>query len=680
MRFTAGLVAAVVAPLIVWAAPPASAASALVVTPASGLADGSTVSVTGTGFPASTSIAVVQCKSGAVSELDCDLTHLTFAGSDSHGAMSTPFVVKSSLTTAHGPVVCTASPGACSISAASPSDIAGTAASVPLSFTAPGPPQRGTIALSSSDFYVNTGAHVIGDAWAASAPMSVLLCSADATTTSECTRASFAVASPGGHVDGYTQAYDFYVDDNGRGVDCTEAPGCAFGLADTRDPNGTFVLAPFGFATPKDGTLTANPTTGLHGGDNIRLHGTGWLPIDVITVEICTTDDALCIWMDSTAVPNANGAFTTHVQVPQWLDGDHICGWAGTQCELRWGNALFPEPTNHIPLQFAAPAPIGHGTISAPSSALASDSLTVSLAGWAPETFVRVAQCATGDTDPTARCRAYFELPTDVHGSATLDYFYVVGSLTLADGDQECTDPGSCAIVAWDPRDPAGSAAVSPLTVQPFVVGSLAVTPASGLHEGDTVTLHGEGWSPNEVAVVAECADATGIPACRYLGYPTTGPDGSLDTTVKVTASLLASFWPYDCTEAVGRCHIEVHLSRDFVKVAEVDLGFVPNGLDIVSHYTGAEAATVHAAATELGLDDATYQRTATWATMWVLGIAHVPSLGTVPTDTGAQSITSTYPPFEASFVQTVAARYGLPAEQFQKHAALALAFVLGLS
>ncbi|KAF2774748.1 enediyne antibiotic chromoprotein [Streptomyces coelicoflavus] len=57
-----GLLGAAAAAALAFSAVPASAAPALAVSPGSGLSDGQSVTVTGTGFPAGTEVAVSQCR------------------------------------------------------------------------------------------------------------------------------------------------------------------------------------------------------------------------------------------------------------------------------------------------------------------------------------------------------------------------------------------------------------------------------------------------------------------------------------------------------------------------------------------------------------------------------------------------------------------------------------------
>ena len=95
-----------IAMTLVWAVP-ASAATALVVTPNTDLVDFQSVTVAGSGFPADTQLAVVQCTVGATVPLnDCDLTFLQFPVSDGNGAYSTSFTVQRIINTSAGQVDC----------------------------------------------------------------------------------------------------------------------------------------------------------------------------------------------------------------------------------------------------------------------------------------------------------------------------------------------------------------------------------------------------------------------------------------------------------------------------------------------------------------------------------------------------------------------------------------------
>ena len=72
----------------------AFAAPAITVAPASGVTDGQEVTITGTGYPASTALVVVECSAPA-DQAACDTANIGSATSDASGAVTAKFKVKS---------------------------------------------------------------------------------------------------------------------------------------------------------------------------------------------------------------------------------------------------------------------------------------------------------------------------------------------------------------------------------------------------------------------------------------------------------------------------------------------------------------------------------------------------------------------------------------------------------
>jgi hypothetical protein len=129
-------VAAAIAMTLVWAAP-ASAATALVVTPNTDLVDFQTVSATGTGFPANTTVVVLQCDATAVDAAGCDLSTAVYPLTDATGSYTTDFVVQRLINTGAGEVDC--APSNCILGSANFD--ASDPASAPLAFDPNVPPQ-----------------------------------------------------------------------------------------------------------------------------------------------------------------------------------------------------------------------------------------------------------------------------------------------------------------------------------------------------------------------------------------------------------------------------------------------------------------------------------------------------------------------------------------------------------
>jgi hypothetical protein len=131
------VLASALAITLVWAAP-ASAASALVVTPHTNLVDFQTVTVTGSGFPANTQLGLAQCTNGATDPTtDCDLSFLQFVTTDNNGNYSTPFTVERLINTSAGQIDC--APSNCAMFS---SDLnLGSLTTAPLEFDPNVPPQ-----------------------------------------------------------------------------------------------------------------------------------------------------------------------------------------------------------------------------------------------------------------------------------------------------------------------------------------------------------------------------------------------------------------------------------------------------------------------------------------------------------------------------------------------------------
>lgn len=118
----------------------AATTPAVQVQPSTNIADGSVVSVTGSGFTASATIAVIECQAGTTSESGCDLSTYVLTTASSSGDFSLSYIASRYLHIGTTTIDC-AVPGSCILAAANIlnySDAAGT----PISFdaTAPTPP------------------------------------------------------------------------------------------------------------------------------------------------------------------------------------------------------------------------------------------------------------------------------------------------------------------------------------------------------------------------------------------------------------------------------------------------------------------------------------------------------------------------------------------------------------
>jgi hypothetical protein len=114
--------------------------------PSTGVADGQVITVTGSGFTANATIAVIECQTGATSAASCDLSTFITITASSAGGFSSPFIASRYLQLS-STIDCAVS-GACVLAAANYNNYT-EAASTPLTFdpTAPAPP---ALALGAS--------------------------------------------------------------------------------------------------------------------------------------------------------------------------------------------------------------------------------------------------------------------------------------------------------------------------------------------------------------------------------------------------------------------------------------------------------------------------------------------------------------------------------------------------
>lgn len=116
-----GAVALAAAALVV-ALVPVGAASAgvsapeVTITPATGLTDHQEVTVSGTGFPGSVELTVLQCETGATTFEQCDNSWVYWADVDAGGSFSTTVALRQTIAVQGGPLDCSVA-GACVIGA-----------------------------------------------------------------------------------------------------------------------------------------------------------------------------------------------------------------------------------------------------------------------------------------------------------------------------------------------------------------------------------------------------------------------------------------------------------------------------------------------------------------------------------------------------------------------------------
>jgi hypothetical protein len=158
------------------AAGPASAATAVSVTPNLNLHDGDTVSVSASGFTANASLVVLECNPTATTPDDCDVSTAQFLQADSSGSLTTDYSVFRIITTnTNGTIDC--APTNCALGVANINDITENSGQI-LNFDAsipPPPPLEVTVTLNPTGQFDKAGNVVLTGTATCSEPVDLSL-------------------------------------------------------------------------------------------------------------------------------------------------------------------------------------------------------------------------------------------------------------------------------------------------------------------------------------------------------------------------------------------------------------------------------------------------------------------------------------------------------------------------
>lgn len=123
----------------------------------------------------------------------------------------------------------------------------------------------------------------------------------------------------------------------------------------------------------------------------------------------------------------------------------------------------------------------------------------------------------------------------------------------------------------------------SPIDGKASMMLPVTATPSTGLHDGDLVTVHGEGFAPGEDLGVVMCAveagapDHRGIDACDIgdVASPKASSDGTVDITFSVHQVITAgTMGRIDCAERPGRCLVGVGAMSDYDRSGGAPISF----------------------------------------------------------------------------------------------------------
>jgi hypothetical protein len=342
-----GAVGVAAGAILVPAAAAHAAVPSITVTPNTGLADGDSVTVAGTGYTAGATIAVLECADAPVTaSTQCDLsaiaTNTATAGTD--GTFTKSITVHTGMV---GSGTCAAGSSTCAIVAGNEADQTESASS-PLTFAAAGPSITVTPNTGLAD---GDSVTVAGTGYTAGATIAVLECAdAPVTASTQCDLSAIATNTATAGTDGtFTKSITVHTGTVGSGTCAVGSSTCAIVAGNEADQTESASEA-ISFAGPTGPTVTVSPATGVKDGQTVTVHGTGF-PASQPTVYALecsgTSGQAACDvgTLDATGHTDASGSFTAHVKVHTGAVGNGTCK-AGKTCYIAAATSTTPDATS----------------------------------------------------------------------------------------------------------------------------------------------------------------------------------------------------------------------------------------------------------------------------------------------------------------------------------------------
>ena len=345
---------------------------------------------------------------------------------------------------------------------------------------------------------------------------------------------------------------------------------------------GALTLAPTGaVAAPAQepeavGTITVAPTTGLLDGEVLTVSGRGVANggPGVVEVQQCRTrrtGEFACGETEVFGLYFENGTFDLTVPASALLDllkGPYDCRPAAGRCELRVRLYDFTGGSlrRTFALTFDPDAPFAEPptlTVTPSTNLVDHQTLTAEGTGFAPDSNVLVTECpANAQAIDACDSNAFFQADTDSAGSFSIP----VATSTLIDGgsvEADCRTSGCMFVASSTHGFDTRTTATAPITFDPAGAidppPSITVTPATGLVGGQTVTVHGDHFTPFQSAFLFECKPrAVTVFGCSIYNRRSpgarveVGPSGSFDVAFQVRPR-----WYYLPRGTTRNCRLE---------------------------------------------------------------------------------------------------------------------------
>lgn len=430
------------------------------------------------------------------------------------------------------------------------------------------------------------------------------------------------------------------------------------------------------------GTIAVDPATDLAPVQTVNVTGTGW-PADTTLVsgqcDPATIDTGGCE-MSSFTFPKSDdaGAVAYTISLRAEIVTSHgpvDCTVAGACVVLLADPSGDPASGATAPISFAPLAAPHGGSLTVPAAPVTRNTtIHVTASGFVPGALLVFAPCKVEATTPDD-CGGPQYTDADGAGSAS-GIVFSWSTLTLnGPVTVDCTHDGACDDAVWDARD-FSTLTTQPLRIAPEVAGTITVTPSTGLHDRDTVTVSGTGWPANQFLDIDQCESPGTIGCPNAIGVHA-ADDGTF-TTPFVVRSRQVQEPSYDCE--LNDCTISANWAYvGGILAASVPISFDTGAITETSRYTAAQLSAIQGAAATLGMSTARLQRDGSWALAWVLGLTGTKTITPFP-NTGSKTVRTDWLPREHGPIVAIASSEGTTLPEFEKTGAIFVAYVLALA
>ncbi len=299
--------------------------------PSTGLLDGQSISVTGSGLAAQTLYGIIECQTGATDINGCDLNGFSVATTDGSGSFSTSTtVIRTIEPVATGTPIDCATVDACVLAVAPTSGLI--AASTPIAFADVVIVPPTASAVPSTGLLDGQRITVSGTNFTPSAPLTIAECPTAGSTGNPEVDCDFSTAAPvtADGTGSFSTSYRVtrVIESLNGSVDCAQLAACVLSAFNSSEPTQTASAAvSFADVVIKPPVLGVSPSANLDDGVNVSVKGKAFPSHHQIGLTECvagSTDGSECvaeagIGNSDEVTANGAGRFSTTFNVARIL-------------------------------------------------------------------------------------------------------------------------------------------------------------------------------------------------------------------------------------------------------------------------------------------------------------------------------------------------------------------------